>query len=305
MLAFLARRLVFAVIILWGVSTIVFFLTYLSGDPVNLLLPPEASVEERQEFRELKGYNRPLLVQYLDFLIAAARLDFGESLRHRQPASSLVLGRVPATLQLMAVGLLISVVIAIPLGVLGALYRGSAIDSASLIAALAGQSLPVFWLGIILILIFSENLHWLPSGGRGGLSHLILPGFTLSALSIAIFTRILRSSMLEVLGSDYIRTARAKGMRELTVVFKHCFRNAFIPLLTVFGLSAGAMLGGAVITETVFAWPGMGRLAVQAIANRDFAVIQAFVAFAALGIVLINILIDILYVVIDPRVKVQ
>lgn len=303
MFGFLVRRLAFAVIILWGISTIVFFLTYLSGDPVNLLLPPDATVEERQEFRELRGYNRPLIVQYADFLAKAARLDFGESIRHRQPATDLVLGRVPATLELMAAGLLISVVVALPLGMLGAIYRGSLIDSASLVTALAGQSLPVFWLGILLILIFSENLHWLPSSGRGGLDHLILPGFTLSALTIAMLTRILRSSMLDVLTSDYVRTARAKGVREVSVIGKHVLRNALIPVITVFGLSAGAMLGGAVITETVFAWPGMGRLAVQAIANRDFAVIQAFVAFVGLGIVLINITLDILYAVIDPRIQ--
>ena len=304
MLAVLIRRLAHSVLVLWGISTIVFFLTHLSGDPTDLMLPPDATFEERAEFRQRLGFDRPLIVQYVEFLSNAVRLDFGESIRHNQPAMSLVWERVPATLELGLTGLAIALTLAVPLGILAALRRGSWLDTGSLIIAFAGQSFPVFWLGIMLILIFSENLHWLPSSGRGSWQHLILPGITLSALSLAMIMRILRSSLLEVLGADYIRTARAKGLTEQMILYGHALRNASIPVVTVVGLSVGMMLGGAVITETVFAWPGMGRLVIQAISNRDFPVVQAFVVFMAVLIVIINLVVDLLYTVLDPRVKV-
>lgn len=304
MFAVLVRRLVHSVLVLWGISTIVFFLTHLGGDPTNLMLPPDATFEQRSEFREQMGFDRPVLVQYFDFLGKAIRLDFGESLRHNQPAMSLVLERVPATLELAVVGLVIALALAIPLGIVAALRRGSWLDTGSLVIAFAGQSFPVFWLGIMLILVFSENLHWLPSSGRGTWRHLILPGITLSALSMAMIMRLLRSSLLEVIGSEYIRTARAKGLSEKMILYRHALRNAAIPVVTIVGLSVGMMLGGAVITETVFAWPGMGRLVIQAISNRDFPVVQAFVVFMAVVIVVINLIVDLLYTVIDPRVKV-
>jgi peptide/nickel transport system permease protein len=304
MFTVLVRRLAHSVLVLWGISTIVFFLTHLGGDPTNLMLPPDATFEQRSEFREQMGFDRPLLIQYFDFLGKAVRLDFGESLRHNQSAMSLVLERVPATLELAVVGLVIALVLAIPLGIMAALHRGSWLDTGSLVFAFAGQSFPVFWLGIMLILVFSENLHWLPSSGRGSWRHLILPGITLSALSMAMIMRLLRSSLLEVIGSEYIRTARAKGLSEKMILYRHSLRNAAIPVITIVGLSVGLMLGGAVITETVFAWPGMGRLVIQAISNRDFPVVQAFVVFMAVVIVVINLIVDLLYTVMDPRVKV-
>ncbi|HBY96762.1 MAG: ABC transporter permease [Ardenticatenaceae bacterium] len=304
MLKILIRRLAHSVLVLWGISTIVFVLIHLSGDPTNLMLPPDATYEQRAEFRHRMGFDRPLAVQYIDFLGHAVRLDFGESIRHNQPAMQLVLERVPATLQLSGVALLIAFAIAVPLGVLAAIKRASWFDTASLLVALTGQSFPVFWLGIMLILIFSENLHWLPSSGRGDWKHLVLPSLTLSALSTAMIMRILRSSLLEVLASDYIRTAKAKGLPDRIIIYKHALRNAAIPVVTIVGLSIGMMLGGAVITETVFAWPGMGRLAIQAISNRDFPVVQSFVIFTAVVILVINLIVDLLYTWIDPRIRV-
>jgi peptide/nickel transport system permease protein len=267
------------------------------------MLPPDATLAQREEFRQQMGYDQPLYTQYFDFMEKAVRLEFGESIRHHQPAMSLVLERVPATLKLSAVGLGIALLIAIPMGILAALYRGSWIDSLSLTIALAGQSFPVFWLGIVLILIFAETLHLLPSAGAGNWKNLILPGITLSALSMAMIMRILRSSLLDVLDADYIRTALAKGLSYRRALIVHALKNAAIPVVTIIGLSVGMMLGGAVITETVFAWPGMGRLAIQAISNRDFPIVQAFVVLNAAVIVTINLFVDLLYMLIDPRVR--
>jgi peptide/nickel transport system permease protein len=301
----LFQRLIHSFFVLWGISTVVFFLMHLSGDPTNLMLPPDASYEQRDEFRHQMGYDRPLLVQYGDFLSRAARLDFGESIRHKQPAMELVIERIPATLQLSLVGFSIALIVAIPLGVLAAVKRGSIFDSICLIISLTGQSFPVFWLGIMLILVFSERLHWLPSAGRGDWKNLILPGITLSMLSMAMIMRVLRSSLLEVMDADYIRTAKGKGLHYNLTLFRHVFPNAAIPVVTIIGLSIGLLLGGAVITETVFAWPGMGRLVVQAISNRDYPVVQAFVAMNAMVIVVINLVVDMTYTWLDPRVSIS
>jgi ABC-type dipeptide/oligopeptide/nickel transport system permease component len=217
----------------------------------------------------------------------------------------LVLERLPATLQLSAVALALALLIAVPLGILASVKRGSIFDQVSLIISLIGQAFPVFWLGILLIIVFAENLRWLPASGRGGAQHLVLPSLALSAYSTAIIMRLLRSSLLDVLGADFIRTARAKGLGGKAVLLGHALKNAALPVVTVVGLQVGALLGGAVITEEVFAYPGMGRLAVQAIANRDFTVIQAFVVLMAVVIVGINLLVDLLYAWLDPRVKVE
>jgi peptide/nickel transport system permease protein len=300
---FLISRLLYAALVLLGVSVAVFFLIRVGGDPSALFLPPEASIEEIERFRRLMGFDRPLTVQYLDFLGRALQGDFGMSLRYNQPAMKLVLERMPATLQLGAMALLISLVISIPLAILAAAKRGSIFDRASLLISLVGQSFPAFWLAIMLILLFSETLRMLPPSGRGTWFHLVMPAIVLATYSTAIITRLLRSSMIEVLQSDYVRTARGKGVRESRIILSHALRNAAIPTLTVIGLQVGALLGGAVITEEVFAYPGVGRLAIQAIANRDFTVVQAFVLLMAVLIVSINLLVDLSYGFLDPRLR--
>jgi ABC-type dipeptide/oligopeptide/nickel transport system permease component len=303
MLQHLRKRLIYAIGVVLGVSILVFFLVRLSGDPARLFLPPESTEEQVAAFRHTMGFDRPLPVQFLDFIAHAARGDFGQSLRHQQSAMSLVLERVPATLELSGAALLLSIVVAVPLGVVAATKRGSALDAGSLIVSLFGQSFPSFWLGIMLILIFSEKLHILPASGRGSWQHLLMPALTLAAYPVAIITRVLRSSLLDVMRQDYIRTARSKGLGERVVIYRHALRNAAIPVVTIIGQQVGALLGGAVITETIFAYPGIGLLAIQAIANRDYTVVQAFVIMMAVIIVSINFLVDVAYTLLDPRVK--
>jgi ABC-type dipeptide/oligopeptide/nickel transport system permease component len=303
MFGYIVARLLYTMLVVWGVSVAVFFLIRLGGDPTALFLPPEASAEEIVRMRRMLGFDRPILVQYLDFLAHALQGDFGFSLRQQQPAMTLVLERMPATLQLGGAALALSLVVAVPLGILSAVYRGSAVDRLALLLSLLGQSFPVFWLAIMLILVFSEILAVLPPSGRGTLLHLVMPAAVLASFSAAIITRLLRSSMIEVLQTDYIRTARGKGLKRRAVVWRHALRNAAIPALTVIGLQVGALLGGAVITEEVFAYPGIGRLAVQAIAQRDFAVVQAFVVFVAILIVSTNLTVDLIYAMLDPRLR--
>lgn len=303
MLSFLVMRLLHAVAVVFGVSVAVFFLIRIGGDPTALFLPPEATLEEIARIRALMGFDRPLPMQFLEFLGDALRGDFGQSLRYDQPAMMLVLERLPATLELSAAALALSLVIAVPLGIVTAVQRGRLADRAGLLFSLVGQSFPVFWLAIMLILLFSETWRLLPPSGRDGWLNLVMPAMALAAYSTAIITRLLRSSMIEVLQSDYVRTARSKGLGFSAVVFVHALRNAAIPTLTVVGLQVGALLGGAVITEEIFAWPGIGRLAIQAIANRDFTVVQAFVVFMAALIVTINLLVDVCYALLDPRIR--
>ncbi|TCR80765.1 ABC transporter permease [Rhizobium sp. BK376] len=300
---FLLSRLLYAFAVLLGVSIAVFFLIRIGGDPSSLFLPPDASLEDIQRFRHLMGFDRPLLLQYWDFLSRALRGDFGMSLRYDQPAMQLVVDRMPATLELGGSAFVLSIILAVPLGILAAANRGTFIDRISLLISLVGQSFPAFWLAIMLILLFSETWHLLPPSGRGGWQHLVMPAIVLATYSTAIITRLLRSSMIEVLQSDYVRTARGKGVRESRVILSHALRNAAIPTITVIGLQVGALLGGAVITEEVFAYPGVGRLAIQAIANRDFTVVQAFVLFMAVVIVSINLLVDLSYGLLDPRLR--
>jgi peptide/nickel transport system permease protein len=301
---FLLRRLVHGIFVVFGVVTIVFILLHMTGDPVKLLLPPDAPPDTVDELRQELGFDRPLLTQYADFIAHAAMGDFGESLRFRQPAVDLVLDRVAATVKLTAAALLFSLAIAVPIGVLSALRRGSFIDFVGMALALVGQSAPTFWLGLILILIFSLKLDWLPPSGGAGIQSLILPAITLGAYSAASITRILRSSLIQVISSDYVRTARAKGLSENVVLMRHALRNAALPVVTVIGLQVGNLLGGAVITEYVFSYPGIGRLVLQAISNRDFPIVQAFVVVVAITIVFINLLVDVSYFLIDPRIKV-
>ena len=305
MTVYLLRRLAQAVLVLLGVSFVVFFILYLTGDPALVLLPPDASAEDIRKFREAMGFNDPFIVQYGRFLGGALRGDFGQSVRHGEPAFPLVLERLPATFQLSGAALLVALVLAIPAGVVSAVRRNSAIDYVATVVALLGQSMPTFWLGIMLILIFSVQLHLLPSSGRGGIEHLALPAVTLGLFTTARITRLTRSGMLEVLNQDYIRTARAKGVSARPVVWKHAFKNAAIPIVTIVGIELGTLLGGSVITETIFAWPGVGRLSVQAIYNRDYPVVQAAVFLLASTFVLVNLVVDLLYTYLDPRIRLR
>ncbi len=303
MRAYIARRILYALFVLVGVSIIVFFLVRLTGDPAGLMLPLDATTEDVERMRRALGFDRPLLVQYGDFVVRAVQGDFGTSIRHQQPAMGMVLGRLPATLQLMGMALFIALVIAVPLGILSALYPNSLIDRFGVVMALVGQAVPNFFLGIVLILFFSVQLNVLPSSGRGGIEHLLLPAITLGTASAAFINRLLRSSLREVLGTDYIRTARAKGRSRRDVVFHHALRNAAIPVLTVIGLQIVQLVGGAIVTETVFAYPGAGLLLVQSLGNRDIPVIQAFVLLIALVVIVVNLVVDMIYGWLDPRIS--
>lgn len=301
---YIVQRLLHATVVILGVSVVVFGLLYLAGDPVALLLPADdISKEEVEAFRRALGFDRPVHVQYLRYLGRALRGDLGFSLRHQQPAAALVLERVPATLELAFAALFVSLLIGVPVGIIAATKRGSAQDALVTAAAVAGNSMPVFWLGIVLILTVSVWLQWLPASGRGGIERLILPSLTLGAYSGSIIARLLRSSLIEVFGREYIRTARAKGLTEWIVIRRHSLKNAALPVVTVIGLQMGQLLSGAIITETVFAYPGMGLLAIQAIRNRDVPVVQAFVLTAAIVVLAVNLLVDLLYVYLDPRVR--
>jgi peptide/nickel transport system permease protein len=305
MSVYLLRRLAQSVLVLLGVSFVVFFILYLTGDPALVLLPPDATAEDIRKFREDMGFNDPFIVQYARFLRGALRGDFGQSVRHGEPAFHLVVERLPATFQLAGAALLVALLLAIPAGVVSAVRRNSAVDYVATVVALLGQSMPTFWLGIMLILIFSVQFNLFPSSGRGGLEHLVLPAVTLGLFTTARITRLTRSGMLEVLNQDYIRTARAKGVSGRPVVWKHAFKNAAIPIVTIVGIELGTLLGGSVITETIFAWPGVGRLSVQAIYNRDYPVVQAAVFLLASTFVLVNLVVDLLYTYLDPRIRLQ
>ncbi|MGH7392630.1 MAG: nickel ABC transporter permease [Candidatus Rokuibacteriota bacterium] len=305
MRVFLVRRLFQSLLVLLGVSFVVFAILFLTGDPALVLLPPDASAADVQAFRERMGFNDPFFVQYWRFLRGALRGDFGESVRHGEPAFPLVVERLPATLELSGAALLIALALAIPAGIVSAVRRNSMVDYVSTVTALLGQSMPTFWLGIMLILVFSVWLNLLPSSGRGGLAHLAMPAVTLGLFTTARIMRLTRSGMLEVLGQDYIRTARAKGVAGPPVVWKHALKNAAIPIVTIVGIELGTLLGGAVITETIFAWPGVGRLSVQAIYNRDYPVVQASVFLLASTFVIVNIVVDVVYTYLDPRIRLR
>jgi peptide/nickel transport system permease protein len=305
MRVFLVRRLAQSLLVLLGVSFVVFFMLFLSGDPALVLLPPDASPEDVRDFRERMGFNDPFFVQYGRFLRGALRGDFGQSIRHGEPAFDLVLERMPATFELAGAALLIALCLSIPAGIVSAVRRNSVLDYVSTVVALLGQSMPTFWLGIMLILVFSVHLNLLPSSGRGTLEHLLLPAVTLGLFTTARITRLTRSGMLEVLNQDYIRTARAKGVADRPVVWKHALKNAAIPIITIVGIELGTLLGGSVITETIFAWPGVGRLSVQAITNRDYPVVQAAVFLLATTFVLVNLVVDVAYTYLDPRIRLR
>ena len=284
--------------------TAVFGLVRLSGDPVLLFMPTDIQAKDVDEFRQRLGFNDPLAVQYARFLGGAVRGDFGQSLRYKQDALGLVLQRLPATLLLAGTAVALTLVIAIPLGVVSAVRRDTLIDHAATLATVLGQAVPGFWLGLMLIYVFAVQLRWLPTGGTGGLAHLVMPASVLAAFFAARIARLTRSTVLEALGEDYVLTARAKGLAASRVIGKHALRNAAIPVLTLAGLEIGQLLGGAVITETIFAWPGLGRLTVQALLNRDFPLVLAAVFVTSATYTLINLAVDLAYGWLDPRVRV-
>jgi ABC-type dipeptide/oligopeptide/nickel transport system permease component len=302
-LEFVVRRLVHTALVALGVVTLVFVALRLSGDPASTMLPGDASVDELRALRHTLGLDQPLTTQYVSFLWSAVRGDFGESFRHQQPAFGLVLERLPATLELAFAALLLAVVVALPLGILAALHRGRLLDVVAMGLAVVGQATPYFWMGIMLILVVSVDLGWLPTSGRGGWQRLILPAITLGTHFAAVLARLTRTSMLEVLGQNFVTTARAKGLAERRVILAHALKNAAVPVVTLIGLQFGTLLGGAVVTETIFAWPGVGRLAVQSVFVRDYPVVQAGVLVLALAFVAINLLVDLLYGVLDPRIR--
>ena len=280
-----------------------FFFIHLSGDPVMLMLPGDASTQEIETLREQLGFNDPLYTQYLRFAGNAAQGEFGNSLYYKVPAMALILERLPASLELAAAAMLIALVVAVPIGIVSAVRRGSLVDMGSMLGALFGLSMPHFWLGIMMIMLFSVKLGWLPTSGRGSLAQLVMPSLALGMSLMAMFARLTRSVMLEVLSLDYIRTARSKGLKESIVIYKHALKNAMIPLVTVAGMQFGFLLGGTVIIETVFAWPGVGRLVVQAIFNRDYPLVQATVLVLSVIFVAVNFLVDMLYMYLDPQIS--
>jgi len=303
---FIAIRVLQSLMAILVMSMIVFGLARLSGNPIDVMLPIEAEQEDYERLSKHWGLDKPFTTQYVIFVKKAVQGDFGESLKYQgKSAMSLVTERLPATLELAVFALLISAILALPIGVLAAVAKGSHWDTAAKIIALLGQSLPNFWLGIVLMWIFAVWLDWLPSSGRGGLQHLILPAITIGWFQVAAIMRLVRSSMLEVLDSEFVKLARVKGIPEWKVVWKHCLRNAGIAPLTYFAIIAGSLITGAVVTETVFTWPGVGLLVVDAVRSRDFQVVQAVVILFAGIFILCNLLVDILYAFLDPRIRYQ
>ena len=331
MLRYIAGRCLQALVVLVGITAICFIILHLTGDPAALLLPETAAQKDYDEIRTRMGFDRPLPEQFVQYMAHAAQLDFGVSYHQHRPAMAIVLDRMPATFELAMAAFIIALVVALPVGILSATHRNTALDYGAMSTALVGQSMPNFWLGLMLILVFSLGLDLLPTSGRltygieqraatglylfegllrldwtlffDALKHVLLPAVTAGLYSSARLTRLVRSSMLEVLSEDYVRTARAKGLPEWVVVNVHALKNASIPLVTLCGIELGLLLGGTVVTETVFAWPGVGLLTIQALQNNDFPVIQAAVFLLAFIFVFVNLIVDLLYAWADPRIR--
>jgi len=302
--AYLIQRLGGALLVMFGVVSLVFLLIHLiPGDPVEVMLGESASGADREALRTTLGLNQPLPVQYRDYLAGLLQLDLGTSIHSRRPVAELLLERLPATGLLAAATLLVTVLLALPLGIMAAVRRNTAWDSGAMAFSMLGVSIPNFWLGPLLILVFSLWLGWFPVSGQSGFGSVVLPALTLGTGLTAVLSRMVRSSMLEVLGEDYIRTARAKGLPPHRVILQHGLRNALLPVITLLGLQLGALLAGAVITETVFSWPGVGLLMIEAIQSRDYPVVQACVLLISLSYVIVNLLTDIAYAWVDPRIR--
>jgi len=298
------RQLLQLGVVIVGISMLAFAILHVIGDPVLLLLPQNAGKDEYERYHKLLGLDKPVYVQYWKFASRAVQGDFGKSWYTDTPAFKLVLERMPPTLYLTSAGLLAALLIALPLGILAALKRHSFVDNVCTMLAVAGQAMPIFWLGIMLIIIFAVRLKALPASGYGTWQHFLMPAFTLGAFLAPLTMRLVRSGVIEIMNMDYIRTARAKGVGENTVVVKHAFRNACIPVITVLGLQFGQLLGGAIVTETVFAWPGVATLTVDSIRNQDFPVVQCAVVLLALIIVSVNFVVDMIVGLIDPRIRI-
>ena len=304
MIRYISLRLLFALPALWLIVTMVFLLAHIvPGDPVAQMLGEGARADDLQQLRHALGLDVPIPIQYGRYLKGVLHGNLGESFRFQQPVTTVILEHYPATLELAAVALGVCILIGIPSGVLAAHKRGEKTDHAVGVLTLFGLSLPNFALGPVLMLVFSVVLGWLPVTGRGGIPHLVLPAFTLGAALAAILTRMVRTSVIEELSADYVRTARAKGVSESGVLFRHALRNALIPILTILGLQFGTLLAGTIVTETIFSWPGIGHLTVQAINARDYPLLQGCILLIAVSYVVVNLLTDLVYAVVDPRVR--
>lgn len=303
MRTYLLKRAIRMALVVWLVTLAVFVMLRFSGDPASVMLPFDATPEIREAFRREMGLDRPLHVQYAVFLARTLRGDFGSSVRYRQPVSTLIGERLPATLLLTAAGIGLTLLLGVPLGVIQATRRGSVLDRIGTGVAVIVFSMPGFWLGMMLITVFAVRLRWLPSSGIGSWQHLMLPAFTVASALLAYTSLLVRDGMADVLMQDYVRTARAKGVVERTVRYRHALRNALIPVIGMIGLQMGTLLGGAVITESVFQWPGIGLLALQSIGTRDFPLVQGTVFFLALSVAGMNLVADLLYAVADPRIR--
>jgi peptide/nickel transport system permease protein len=300
---YIVQRLLQGVVLLFMVAAIVFFLGRLTGNPVDLMLPEGSTPEDRIALIKTLGLDGPLYQQFLIFIGNALNGDLGTSIRMREPTVDVFFSRLPNTLAIIPWAILFAVLVGIPLGVVAALNRGNIVDRAAGAIAVLGIATPSFWLGVVLIFVFSVELGWLPSGRMGGPEHYVLPVITLGSFLIAGFMRLVRSSMLDVMGSEFVKLARIKGLNEGVVVWKHCLRNALIPVLTLWGVFVGNLITGAIIVETVFAWPGVGRLTYEAVIYRDFPLLQAIIILKAMLILLINLTVDILYAYVDPRIR--
>jgi peptide/nickel transport system permease protein len=300
---YIARRAIAALLVVWAAVTAVFFLTRLSGDPAAMLIDPSATAEQYETLRRHFGLDQPVLVQYARFLMGITRGDLGDSFLYNEPAINIILMRLPATAGLAISALVLAVVIAVPLGIVSAVRRNSPLDYGISLITSIGQSIPSYWFGLMLILLFAVRLHVLPTSGFGEVRHLILPAVTLALAPAAKYLRLTRSEMLGILGQDYIRTARAKGVRERFVLSRHALKNASIGLVTLIGTDLGYLLGGAVITETVFAWPGIGTLMINSVLNRDYPMVMALVMVITFIVVITNLIVDLLYAALDPRIR--
>lgn len=305
MQSYIFKRLGHTILVMIGISIISFVFLQLSGDPVGLILPQDATSQQIEDLRNKLGLNEPIFIQYLHFISNTLQGNLGRSLFSNEPVTDLILERLPATVELAVFSMGFALIIAIPIGIISALKRGTFIDTTSMVLALFGLSMPHFWLGIMMIMLFSVQLGWLPTSGRGSFAQIIMPATAMGISMVALFARLTRSTMLEVLGQDYVRTARAKGLSEYIVIGKHALKNAVLPLITMIGMEFGLLLGGAVIIETVFAWPGVGRLIVQAIMDRDYPVVQGAVMMLAMIFVIVNLLVDLTYHWLDPNISLQ
>jgi peptide/nickel transport system permease protein len=302
---YVARQLVQLVVVVFGISILSFSILNVIGDPVLMMLPQNTPKDEMERFRVAKGFDQPVWVRYAVFVSRAVRGDFGKSLYSERYALDMVAEKMPATLSLTCAGLVVALLIAVPLGIAAALRRHSWVDHLCTALAVAGQAMPIFWLGIMLIIVFAVRLRALPASGYGTWQHVLMPAFTLGAFLAPLTMRLVRAGLIEVLSQDYIKTARAKGVAERGVVVKHAFRNACIPVISVLGLQFGQLLGGAIVTETVFAWPGVATLTVESIRQQDFPVVQVAVILLALIIVSVNLLVDMIIALVDPRIRVS